>query len=166
MTNNELYHHGILGMKWGVRRYQNKDGSLTPEGKRRYEQDIQDNLSKKKEKRIDTSSPNPKRWTKEDTERKKNLVDKTSHLVEQLQNVELQTRPRLDLSNMTDKEMRDRINRELLEQQYNKIFASETQPSISKGRQYMTNTLHIAGDALAVTSSALSIALAIKELKS
>lgn len=33
---NELYHHGILGMKWGVRRYQNKDGSLTPSGKKRY----------------------------------------------------------------------------------------------------------------------------------
>ena len=32
---NELYHHGILGMKWGIRRYQNKDGSLTPEGRKR-----------------------------------------------------------------------------------------------------------------------------------
>lgn len=33
---DELYHFGILGMKWGIRRYQNKDGTLTEAGKRRY----------------------------------------------------------------------------------------------------------------------------------
>lgn len=33
---NELYHHGILGQKWGIRRFQNKDGSLTSEGQKRY----------------------------------------------------------------------------------------------------------------------------------
>ena len=33
---NTIRHHGIRGMKWGVRRYQNRDGSLTPEGKKRY----------------------------------------------------------------------------------------------------------------------------------
>lgn len=36
IINGELYHHGIKGMKWGIRRYQNKDGSLTPAGKKRY----------------------------------------------------------------------------------------------------------------------------------
>lgn len=36
ISHSELYHHGIKGMKWGIRRYQNADGSLTPEGERRY----------------------------------------------------------------------------------------------------------------------------------
>lgn len=36
MENNELYHHGIKGQKWGIRRFQNKDGSLTNAGLKRY----------------------------------------------------------------------------------------------------------------------------------
>lgn len=41
--NTELYHHGVLGQKWGVRRYQNADGSLTSKGKKHIkDQDILD----------------------------------------------------------------------------------------------------------------------------
>ena len=35
--HNELYHHGVKGQKWGIRRYQNEDGSLTPAGKKHLE---------------------------------------------------------------------------------------------------------------------------------
>lgn len=47
--SDELYHHGIKGMRWGVRRYQNKDGSLTPAGKKRYDDsDDKQKISTKK----------------------------------------------------------------------------------------------------------------------
>lgn len=38
MDSESISHHGIMGMKWGVRRYQNKDGTLTPAGKKHVSQ--------------------------------------------------------------------------------------------------------------------------------
>ena len=46
MVNNELKHWGVKGMKWGQRRYQNKDGSLTPAGRKRYADDVHEDYKK------------------------------------------------------------------------------------------------------------------------
>lgn len=165
----ELYHHGILGMKWGVRRYQNKDGSLTAAGQKRYERDIRENNAKKKDNRAIIDGPDPNRWVREDLDRSKQVVDANADLVKELKKLEQTTAPKstpkkLDLSKMSDKELRDQINRELLEQQYNKLFADTSPKQVSKGRAILQDTLDIGGSVLAITGSALSIALAIKKL--
>lgn len=49
-----LQHHGILGQKWGVRRFQNKDGSLTAAGKRREQRHKGDEISKRLYKKADS----------------------------------------------------------------------------------------------------------------
>lgn len=67
IDNNELYHHGIKGMKWGVRRFQNADGSRTEAGKKRERLSLRDRVAERKAKKNTpptheelTKSTNPK----------------------------------------------------------------------------------------------------------
>ena len=123
---NELYHWGVKGMKWGVRRYQNKDGTLTAAGKKRmYREQFDMESKEKKEQRKYTAEPN--RWVKEDMERSNRVINESANLARNLKNVtdkSIKNTPktRMDLSKMSDQELRSQINRELLERQYNDVF--------------------------------------------
>lgn len=163
-----LEHWGIRGMHWGIRRYQNADGTLTEAGKQRYAREVLRNRQKSKKNRVDEDDlKDPNRWAKEDLTNTKQIVDSSKSMANELKNLERATRsnkqnPRLDLSEMTDEELRKQINREMLEQQYNNLF---NKSDVNKGRENVQQILDIGGSLLGVTSSALAIALAIHQLK-
>ena len=166
MESNELYHYGKKGMKWGVRRYQNKDGSLTEAGRKRYDRDKRDNPDMYKGKNKDRG-PDVDRYVREDLSRSRRLADETGQLTNKLRSandaaIRKKPKAKMDLSSMSDKEMRDQINRAMLERQYNDMFAPQ---KTSRGREYASQVLETAGTVLAIGSSALGIALAIKELR-
>ena len=74
-TSNELYHHGILGQKWGIRRYQNRDGTYTNVGKKRRayrSTGLGAMIARRKNAKIDKSF---KDW-KENTKKKEDAITK------------------------------------------------------------------------------------------
>lgn len=138
--SDELYHHGIKGMKWGRRRYQNPDGSLTVAGKNRY--------------------------SKEQLEATSEALKKTSSAMTEAANKINTSKPKkvkMDLSNMSDEQMRKEINRELLERQYNDLFAPPTKAE--KGKKAAKTALTVAGGIMTAGATALSIAVMIHQLK-
>lgn len=110
--DNELYHHGIKGQKWGIRRFQNKDGSLTKAGK----------------KRLGYST---------DNKRGKSLFKKNKKTATNKTDVDKNTSPKKKISEMSDAELKEYINRKQTERQayeINKQLASYTQKKDSVGK--------------------------------
>lgn len=162
MENNRLTHAGIKGMRWGVRRFQNEDGTLTEEGKRRYNRDTAE-LSDKKKKQY---KADPDKWVNEDLSNTKRVLDSGADAmrkVKEVNDADMRSKPKakLDLSNMSDKELRDAINRYDLEQRYTNAFAPST---VSKGQAIASSIIGGIGTALTMTGSALGIAMTIRAL--
>ena len=179
-STDELYHWGIKGMKWGVRRYQNADGTLTSAGKKRYNMEADKGgydqtksdgtrFKNTKKGRQEVLKADARRYAREDDEALRNVVNESKNATSALKNLNdasirrtKNRRQSMDLSKMTDKEMRDQINRKLLEKQYSDMFSPQKS---TRGREYLSDVLETAGSVLAVGASALGIAVSIYTLR-
>lgn len=99
MEVDVLQHHGVKGMKWGIRRYQNKDGSLTPAGKKRAAKLKEEytSLTGKRTIRSKTSSKKVEEKKEDSTPKKKSVKE------------------------MSDAELNAAVNRLRLEQRYSQL---------------------------------------------
>lgn len=137
-NNNELYHHGIKGMKWGVRRTDAQLGHDT--GKI----DLQ-----KTKKKVDAAST-----IVNETRNINNTASKKVQKKAQKQKLS-------EAKTMSDQELRERVNRLNMEQQYVRMSTEQ----INAGRSNVSSVLNNVGTAINVASSALAIAVAIQKLK-
>ena len=138
---NELYHYGIKGMKWGVRRYQNKDGSLTNAGGKRYNgsdykprksivQKIGDYRTASKHKKTLEKARAAK------AEKQKAEAEAKAKAEQRKKDVES---GKVSARNMTSEELNDRINKLNLEKRYKELM-QQTAPeakAASVGKKFI-----------------------------
>ena len=138
MYSDELYHHGILGQRWGIRRYQKKDGSLTPAGLKRYGSEANFKKIQRAEATAKKEAEKAKYRAKTEAEiakiNKKYKINKPDAKKEETKEKEKSSKPKAkSINEMTDDEIRARINRIQLENQ----LKSLTPVQQTKGQKFV-----------------------------
>ena len=138
MYSDELSHHGILGQRWGIRRYQRKDGSLTPAGLKRYGSVSNFNKVQRAEAKAKKEAEKAKYRARTEAEiakiNKKYKINKPDAKKEETKEKEKSSKPKAkSISEMTDDEIRARINRIQLENQ----LKSLTPVQQTKGQKFV-----------------------------
>ena len=173
MYNYELYHHGIKGMRWGIRRFQNHDGTLTDVGKRRLSGgsikfDTNGNLDsdplnlRKAHTKIREEAAQDSQNVSSALNSGANVARTSSNITGRLdRNRRDKIASGIDVSSMSDTDLRSAINRMDMERRYKQLRAEQIAP----GRDKVSDFLSTAGDVLAIGASAASIAVAIYTIR-
>ena len=168
ITYDEIKHHGIKGQKWGVRRYQNADGSLTAAGKKRY--GTSENFEKQypaDKKKSDIAligaSRNAARGAKEVNKNLREVEREKASKKQKKANKQIEEAARENARNMTDQELREAVNRLNMEENYTRMMTNRNY--IDVGESAASKFMDKTAKALILTESALSIALIIRQLK-
>ena len=120
---SDLQHHGIKGMKWGKRRFQNPDGSLTPAGIKRYRDDA-DNIERQLNGKKTTSVEDYQNAIKKTkaTGEAIDSVRKFNDDSKKLKDPVMERRIRKDTQEMTDKELQQKVQRLNMEDNYTRMM--------------------------------------------
>jgi hypothetical protein len=155
-TLDELYHHGIKGQKWGVRRFQNKDGSLTPAGKQKY--GSKENFDKQYPEDVKKSINKAKSGMSKAGGAVKKAQDFNDKMVKKANEEQIKK----DVSKMSDQELQKIVNRLNMEERYKQVMNSR---AAEEGKNNVSKVLEYAGTALAVGVGAMDLMLKIQEMK-